>query len=737
LERELDEGLSSGIGDPLASSHVSLQGQTSRRLHGRGHWSRSCYGFTKTRETSVARVIPVLTACALASTTACNMGAPAAPVGSGADMASDASTAIPFQPVPASVYVAKIKNILVGLPPTDDEVTAVAADATRLKGLIDGWMTLPQYQDKMLTFFELAFQQTQVSITDFADQAYPGQADINAPTQPRLAQNARESFARTVLQLNAEGHPLNEAMTTQTFMMTPALMELYAFFDAWQVDDNGKVTDRFKVANPKLTITVEAAQGPIPIAQTLDPTSPNYMHWYDADVANLATTTGAACGQDPITYPAAGNTLHYILFGGLLGRKDPAGGTCSQYGGTASAPQLTASDFDTWKMVTIRPPRAGESPTPFYDLQTLRSASELVVVTPRVGFFTTPAFFANWQTNKSNQMRVTLNQALIVATGASIDGTDTTSPPSTPGLDAVHASAAACVSCHQTLDPTRSILASTYSWNYHDQVDPAYAQQKGLFAFRGVVAPMNSVVDLGNLLAQHPLFAAAWANKLCYYANSTACAAGDPEFQRVVGVFQGSNYSWNSLVRELLASPLTTHASATQTSTDNSDVIAVSRRDHLCAALNYRMGFTDVCRLDALSQAALQTSIPQIVSGLPSDGYGRGANAPVLPNQPTLFYRAGTENICEAVAALVIDVPAKQQVANVKQWSSAQPDAAVADFVQIVMALTASDARAAPARGLLTAHFAAAVQSGAAPSDALKSTFVAACLAPSAVAIGL
>ena len=40
--------------------------------------------------------------------------------------------------------------------------------------------------------------------------------------------------------------------------------------------------------------------------------------------------------------------------------------------------------------------------------------------------------------------------------------------------------------------------------------------------------------------------------------------------------------------------------------------------------------------------------IPQIAGGLPSDGYGRGATAPVLPNQPTLFYRAGLENICEA-----------------------------------------------------------------------------------------
>jgi hypothetical protein len=109
----------------------------------------------------------------------------------------------------------------------------------------------------------------------------------------------------------------------------------------------------------------------------------------------------------------------------------------------------------------------------------------------------------------------------------------------------------------------------------------------------------------------------------------------------------------------------------------------------------------------------------------------------VLPNQPTLFYRAGTENICEAVAALVIDTPAATQVAGAAQWSSGQPTAAISDFAQTVMALPPSDARSAPAQALLQTHFNASLATGASASDALKSTFVAACLAPSSVSIGL
>jgi hypothetical protein len=648
------------------------------------------------------------------------------------------TTPIPAETSTPSTYVAKVKNILVGLPPTDDEVKLVEGDPAKLGDLIDTWMALPQYETKMRTFFELAFQQTQVAVSDFADQVLPRFLASNGATTPLLVQNTKESFARTVLELGTEGRPFTESMSTTRFMMTPALMELYAFLDAYQVDDAGKVTDGFRAANPTVNITVGAAAGPVPIAESLDPKSPNFMHWYNPDVVNIGLNQPAGCAADPVVYPGSAFTLHTLLFGSLDLRKNPTpgGATCGGRGGTALTPQLTPDDFTTWKMVTVRAPSPGEPTTLFYDLPTLRSASELVLTIPRVGFFSTPAFFANWQTNTSNQARVTANQMLIVALGAAVDGTDPTAPKTTPGLDATHAANPACFACHQTLDPTRSILASTYSWNYHRQAETSYATQKGLFAFQGVEKPVASVADLGEILATHPLLPAAWVQKLCYYVNSTACSPDDPELLRIVDAFKSSGYSWSKLVRALMASPIVTNATATKSSDDHGEVVAVTRRDHLCAALNARLGFADVCGLDAFSVKQGGATIPEIVSGLPSDGYGRGALAPVLPNQPTLFFRAGIENICDAVAALVIDA-AKPQ-AGVKQWSSAQPDVAIADFVHVVMALPPSDTRAAAAQQALTAHFAAAKQqSGVSASDALKSTFVVSCLAPSAIAIGL
>src|SRR5262249_42026635 len=99
-------------------------------------------------------------------------------------------------------------------------------------------------------------------------------------------------------------------------------------------------------------------------------------------------------------------------------------------------------------------------------------------------------------------------------------------------------------------------------------------------------------------------------------------------------------------------------------------------------------------------------------------------------NQPTLFYRAGVENICEAVAAQVID-------GGTHKWSSTQSAPAIADFVSTMLGFTASDSRAAQASALLTDHFNQAVASGQSASDALKSTFVVTCLSPSFIGVGM
>jgi hypothetical protein len=694
---------------------------------------KSVHSFGVTTTLCLATLVGAAAAACSSSSSAPATSTPPAP---------DAGVSMPFSADPPTVYVAKVKDLLIGLPPTDDEIKQVEADPSQLSTLIAGWQQQPEYTTKMQRFFELAYQQTQITTADFADQAYPHQIDGNGSTEGLLLQNMQESFARTMIALTQQNQPLTLGVTTHQLMMTTALKETYAYLDAWEVDDNSKNTDYWKMANPNVSITIEASQGPIPISESVDPTSPNYMHWYDPDVGGVAANMVAGCNNDPIVLSgsqASGSALHYLLYGTITGWTGTGGVKCQQYGGSSNAPQLQPADFADWTMVTITQPAAGQAVTPFYDLPSLRSATQLVLKIPRTGFFSTPAFAANWQTNTSNTMRVTTNQALIVGLGSSIDGTDMTLPPSTPGLDTTHANQAACYTCHRLLDPTRSILAASWSWNYHLQLDTTYSSQPGLFAFRGVIKPVSSIDDFASAIATHPLFPAAWVQKLCYYANSSPCDASDPVFLGIVKDFQASNYNWNALVKELLSSPIVTNASETATAQQNGEVIAVARRDHLCAAINARLGFTDVCGLSAeTSKTYANSAVPQIAGGLPSDAYGRGSTAPVLPNAPTLFFRAGTENICEALAAETIDVPTSKQTAGVTQWSSAQAGAAISDFVSVIMGLTPSDPRAAQAQAILTSHFQAAMKEpGTTSTAALQSTFVAACLAPSAVSIGM
>jgi hypothetical protein len=190
-------------------------------------------------------------------------------------------------------------------------------------------------------------------------------------------------------------------------------------------------------------------------------------------------------------------------------------------------------------------------------------------------------------------------------------------------------------------------------------------------------------------------------------------------------------------VKAVVTSPITTHSVATKTATTNGEVVAVARRDHLCAALNARLGFDDVCALGTVTSSyVLPPNALAIVAGLPSDGYSRGNTAPVLPNQPSLFYRAGGENFCEAISQVVIDNT--KAPAGAKTWSSSQPDAAIADFVGLVMGIVPSDPRAAQLTTALKGHFDdSKAQSGMTATSALQSVFMVACMSPSAVSIGM
>jgi hypothetical protein len=349
--------------------------------------------------------------------------------------------------------------------------------------------------------------------------------------------------------------------------------------------------------------------------------------------------------------------------------------------------------------------------------------------TPRVGFFTTPSFLAEWNTNDSNQARVTANQTLIVATGHAMSPQNATLPPSTAAVDLDHAPrGTACYACHQSLDPMRQFFRQSYSYYFHPQVDADETSLPGSFGFRGLSTSGATIFDLASRLAAHPDFPGAWVQKLCTWANSSRCDEGDPEFVRIATIFSDSLYDWKTLEVTLFSSPIVSYLAPTRTVTQAGEVFPVSRRDHLCAALSTRLGIADVCGLDVNTVVPQDLKQVKFIAGvLPSDAYSRGAEEPVLANDPNLFFRTGMENICAVLAARLIDGAAPR-------WSSASPDAAIADFVHTLMGVGAG--RDATPIAILAGHFQSARAAGLSASDALKSSFVTACLSPSVVGIG-
>jgi hypothetical protein len=685
--------------------------------------SRAHRGVARTGGLSATRHLPVVVvAAALALAAACSdppagsltahdgTAPPGATSGGEADAATgdpgnaDAGT-VPFEPQPPEAYVGRVKNLVNGGAATSAELAAVKADPSALKGLVDGWMNDDGFRQKMLRFFTTAFQQSRINHETIGEQN--GEEFFANPT--RLFANLQEMMARTAWNVAQTGKPWSDVVSSREYMMTTATESYLLYLD---VDYGTIVADRhtFFHAPP--------ADRPAP-PWSLDYELANKVWWTSEDF-----TVGPAGKSCPDPNTLSSFWLLNFMHGALH---------CNGYYHSLT-PTFTDADYNDWHPVTVSTARATAAPPRFYDLPVLRGAKTLALRQPRVGFFTTPAFFATWPTNASNAHRVTINQALIVALGKSVDGEDVTIPQSGGGgLDGEHAKpGTACFGCHQVLDPMRNYFRAGFNDRYRPQTDTALAAQVGSFAFDGVTKTGGDLLDFARTLGAHPAFAGAWAQKLCYYANTVGCDADDPEFVRVLAAFRASNLDFKTLVRELFSSPLVTGAKPLLTWSRQPFPISMMRRQHVCAMLSTRLGVSNACDpmlvLDTygkpkFSPATLATTL------LPDDGFGRASVRPFLATVPDMFYRGSVEVLCEALADELVDVP------NAR-FTSAKADAALADLVHVVMGLPDNDARAADMRSILDAHLAAATGAGATPTQALKSAFTLACTSPFTVALG-
>jgi len=383
------------------------------------------------------------------------------------------------------------------------------------------------------------------------------------------------------------------------------------------------------------------------------------------------------------------------------------------------------------------------TPLRAFDLPALRAATTLSSKLPRVSFFTTPAFLAVWNTNDSNQHRVTANQALLAALGQGFTS-ETASipvPPTLTAVDGQHAvGTSLCYACHKSLDPMRQYWGKQYDFN--DKADGKKSSGAASFGFGDVTQDGKTLVDFGGFLAQltdtqlsaQPVqrFALALTQKLCFFANSARCVETDPEMRRVALVFQNSQHDFKTLVRELFSSPLVTSAASTESAATDGVTVSIARRDQLCTALSNRLQMADLCEIDLPTPTGVTSVMNRLAGALPADGFSRGTEFPVTTPDPSLFYRAASELVCEGVAKKVVDA------ATNSVYSSQNAATAIESMVTTLMGVPASDPNHAASVTALTEHFAAAMTSGKAnATNALRSTFSAACQSPTVLSLGI
>jgi hypothetical protein len=707
--------------------------------------------------------------------------------GTGGD--SGAGGAGPFQPAGSFGAVRKVKNLLVGLAPTDADVATVTTSGVAgLQSLIATWTSdasyVPFFKDKMVSFYRNLFQQVGFSPTDdFKPQLLEnggfdfgplGTAAVGDDAFARLVQNLQDSFALTAWQTVVEKRPFTDTLTTTRFMMTTALKSLYI-----QIEMPDDEPYAFGVTGTKLAWSVDMSGNAIALTDTLNPQSPNYMIFDDEAPVKAAGFTlspschgttavdpfGSAMSTDPSSTTVTGPTGGYAqLFQRLIGYTPrwPFLGNpvCWEH---ASKPYFTTTDLTDWQWVTVRAQNAGESYVQPYDLPTLRTTTTLALKLPRIGFYTTPAFLALWNTNDSNQHRVTANQTLLVALGQSFTSANSITPLSAAGLDSSHAVAGTeCYGCHKSLDPLRQFWATQLDFNDRNDfpargnfmggaANPRPSTTGGALAFGNVNATGANMTALGPLLEQvqdqtdpsNPIdrFAMSVVQKLCYYANSAGCLESDPEFRRIALGFMTNGYDFMALTKDFFSSPLVTAAADTQTADQNGTTISVARRTQICAALSNRLGIADICAQAVPLPSTAQAATLKIVSSVAADAFSRGSEIPVTPPDPTLFYRAASEMLCENVAPQVVDVSSGTSVYS--SSSTANVTTAIDSMVQKIIGYPPSDPHYAMAIQILTSHYSSAVSAqttGTAATkntNALRSTFSLACQSPTFLSFGI
>ena len=223
--------------------------------------------------------------------------------GSNADAGGVTVQPTTFTPALAGPTCRKIKDLLVGMPCSDAEVSTVESmGAAGLQQLIISWETgstyQPMFEGKMLPFFRNLFQQVGFTATqDFKNQLLQnggfdfgpfGTGAVGDDVYFKLVQNLQDSFALTAWQMVKEGtEPFSDVLTTTRFVMTTGLLSLYTQIE--MPDDEPYNFSGGANTATKLPWKLDYVNT-ITLEDALNPSSPNYMTFDDEKPATMGNS---------------------------------------------------------------------------------------------------------------------------------------------------------------------------------------------------------------------------------------------------------------------------------------------------------------------------------------------------------------------------------------------------------------------------------------------------------------
>jgi hypothetical protein len=612
----------------------------------------------------------------------------------------------PFEAAPIESVLVKVKLLITGTAPTSAELAAVKKDPAALRTLLTEWVETEAFARKLKDLLRLLLQQSPRP-TDWAQVDGSNHAGI-----PReLAAVFEESAVRTAADIVLADEPLTTIFTTRRWSVTTAQLVVMRYADQTPEE---KAQIHHKVVLP-----------PDPPPASLEESIAKGLWYVDGIPTEDDPNTPDV---EPGCRDVAGPELEVpevlrFLWGHLRCRKRQD----FKFAGIAPM-SPSGPDFKDFRYVTFVQADAGETPAepPFWDLIAWRDPGKIEVASrlPRAGFMTTPAFFNNWETNADNQFRVTANQTMIVALHSSFRVGEPTMPLHTMGVDPEHAGPGTdCYGCHRQMDPMRSWFQNAFSPAY--QAGPLLTAHEPGFAFGGATFTGGDFDDFAHFLAEHPLVAAAWTQKLCWMANGAACSAFDEEFLRVAKVFQDSGFKLKTLIVELLSSPLVTGLAPTATWRGRDIPISLVRRQHLCAALDGRI----------VQGKCGDKQVEDPLALVPAEGFSRATVVPDVPRDTTVFSLAALEQLCTVLSNELVG----------KVYDETDPDGVIPQIVDELLGVPPGQppevghSRHDGLVNAMKAHYAEVL---AAPADyteldAMKSALILGCVSPDAAAMGL